>query len=422
MTQPSYSADDRPAGEGYQAGLRRFFERHRSTWELGGIWLVLRLVTFVWAALVSPLHAITPVEQMVPLWPPSTPLLRWLERTLLAPWFRRDAVNHVGIVVNGYRLDDGSTQFHPLFAWLAKPIYWLFGHPTLALLVVSSLATIALLIIFEQLVLLDLESHTARTATLLFIFSPPAFILFAPYTESLFLLWAVLCLFWARKQRWWLAGLAGALATLTRQQGIFLLFPLAWELWQVAGRNPRRALAGWRDWLALTLIPGGLLFWVAYRAVALNDVRPDYSSLQAFVYSVIISPASSKVVPVQAFWLPWRALWFALNNLWAQFHISVAIDLVLGAGFLLLLGLAWRHMRVSYRIYAVIIVLVSFAYHTGPFLPYMGLPRHLLLAFPVFIGLGPVLRYRWQRLLMVGLGLFGMLFLLMLYVIRGWVP
>jgi len=77
---------------------------------------------------------------------------------------------------------------------------------------------------------------------------------------------------------------------------------------------------------------------------------------------------------------------------------------------------------VSYRIYAVVIALVSFAYHTGPFFPYMGLPRHLLLAFPVFIGLGPVLCYRWQRLLMVGLGLFGILFLLMLYVIQGWIP
>jgi hypothetical protein len=52
----------------------------------------------------------------------------------------------------------------------------------------------------------------------------------------------------------------------------------------------------------------------------------------------------------------------------------------------------------------------------------MGLPRHLLLAFPVFIGLGTVLRHRWQQLMVIGLGGLGIFFLLMLYVIQGWVP
>jgi hypothetical protein len=81
---------------------------------------------------------------------------------------------------------------------------------------------------------------------------------------------------------------------------------------------------------------------------------------------------------------------------------------------LVLLGLAW--------LYALAIVLVSFGYYTGPLYPYMGLPRHLLLAFPVFIGLGPVFRQRLLRLCMVTFGLLGMLFLLLQYVIEGWVP
>jgi hypothetical protein len=87
-----------------------------------------------------------------------------------------------------------------------------------------------------------------------------------------------------------------------------------------------------------------------------------------------------------------------------------------------LLALAWRNMRISYRIYAVAIVLVSFSYHTGMLYPYIALPRHLLLAFPVFIGLGPVFRGRWPRLCLVMFGLTGMLFLLLQYVIEGWVP
>jgi hypothetical protein len=50
------------------------------------------------------------------------------------------------------------------------------------------------------------------------------------------------------------------------------------------------------------------------------------------------------------------------------------------------------------------------------------LPRHLLLAFPVFIGLSIRLRGRWQQLTMTVFSILGMAFLLMLYVIEGWVP
>jgi hypothetical protein len=98
------------------------------------------------------------------------------------------------------------------------------------------------------------------------------------------------------------------------------------------------------------------------------------------------------------------------------------IDLTLAAVFLVLLGLAWRGMRASYRIYVLAIVLVSLGYYTGPFYPYMGLPRHLLLAFPVLIGLAPRFRRPWLRLFALAGGVLGMLFLLLQYVIHGWVP
>ncbi len=98
------------------------------------------------------------------------------------------------------------------------------------------------------------------------------------------------------------------------------------------------------------------------------------------------------------------------------------IDLTFGTGFLLILALAWRYMRPSYRIYALAITLLAFSYHTGPLYPYMGLPRHLLLAFPVFIGLGARLRAPRLRLIVASLSLFGLFFLLGSYVMESWVP
>jgi hypothetical protein len=86
-----------------------------------------------------------------------------------------------------------------------------------------------------------------------------------------------------------------------------------------------------------------------------------------------------------------------------------------------LIALAWRGMRTSYRIYAIVIGLVSFSYHTGPFYPYMGLPRHLMLAFPVYIGLGRIIGGPMRPLLIIG-GTLGMLFLLLLYLLEAWTP
>jgi hypothetical protein len=73
-------------------------------------------------------------------------------------------------------------------------------------------------------------------------------------------------------------------------------------------------------------------------------------------------------------------------------------------------------------VYALVITGVSFGYHTGPFYPYMGLPRHLLLAFPVFVGLGAQVRGRAQRMIVLGMSFLALLFTLVLYGTESWTP
>src|SRR5512147_41972 len=89
-----------------------------SIWPIVGIWLGLRVLMSLWAALVSPLRPLTDLEDKIALWPPVAPLGAWLERVLLAPWQRWDVDTYLWIVERGYRADDGSAQFHPLLPWL----------------------------------------------------------------------------------------------------------------------------------------------------------------------------------------------------------------------------------------------------------------------------------------------------------------
>lgn len=391
-------------------------------WVVGYVWLGLSFFTRVWAALISPLRPLTFIELAFPLWPPMSPWGAWLKRVLLSPLQRWDVKFYLWIASRGYHLNDGTIQFHPLFPGLASLFVALGFDPLLALSVVSGFATLALLWAFYRLTRLDFYPQSACIGTLLFLCSPYAFAFFVPYPEALFLLWSVLCFYWARRKRWWWAGLAGALAALTRQQGIFLLLPMAWELWEDAGRDWRRALTSGRCWLALLLIPSGYGIWIVYRAIALNDLTPDFSSFHQAVYSLLISPDATRVVPEQTFMWPWKALGLAGLHLWQRPDVDIVLNFILGGYFLILVLLSWKYLRISYRIYTLVITLVSFGYHTGAIHPYMGLPRHLLLGFPVFIGLTAPAQRRWVRWVLLGLGFAGMLLSLLAYVLEAWVP
>jgi hypothetical protein len=322
--------------------------------------------------------------------------------TLLTIWERWDTIYYARIVGAGYSAVDGTTTFHPLFPWLAKLPASLGVAPVVALLLVSSGATLALYPAFERLASLDHDRTRTRIATLLFIFWPVSYVLYLPYSESLWLLFAVLCFLYARQDRWWLAGAAGALATLTRQQGLFLIVPLAWELLAAERYNFKNTLARWRSWLSLTLIPLAYLGWILYRALALEHVKPDFSSFNSLISSTLVSPASHLVVKDHAFIWPWKAAYLAIQRALSLSYVNPWLDLGLGFLFLLLIVMAWRGMRASYRVYVVLIAVVSFSFHTG-MTPtggaYLSLPRHLLLAFPVFIGLAA--RIEERRLWMV---------------------
>lgn len=386
------------------------------------LWISLRILSSIWIAMVSNMRPFTGLEQAVPLWPPSSPVSVWLNRALISPWERWDTNWYNLIVTDGYHLEDGTAQFHPLYPWLATPLAQLGINPVLSLLIVSSISGILLFWCFFKLASLDFQPESALISTILFATTPVAMILMAPYPEALFLLAAVLCLLWARQDRWLLAGTAGALAMLTRQQGIFLMFPLGWELW-VASKKP-----GWqfkktiKCILALAMIPAAWGLWDLYRAVALSDFTISFHDFHSLVYTFFISPSADKVVPVQKFLWPWQGINLAIDKLIHSPDLDIYVNLVLAAWFLLLLGLAWRKLRTSYRIYCLAIAGISFSYYTGPAHPYMGLPRHLLLAFPVFISLTPTLPRPFIRLLWIFFTLFCMLFLLLLLGLELWVP
>lgn len=369
----------------------------------GLLWLLLRLAFLLLAIVNSTITRQTGAMGSL------------FSRYAILPWNQWDVEYFLKIASSGYHAGDGTAQFHPLFPLLGRLAGWLLGDDMLlGLLVTSSLCTIGFLLALERLASLDLPPAGARRAAFYFAHAPAAFILFAPYTESLFLLSTTLAFLMMRRRRWWIAGWAGAAATLTRQQGLFLLLPFAWEIWESSERDWRKLLAGWRQTLGIVLIPAGYLSWLVYRALALGDLVIDWRQPRTLVYGLLISHSATQVVEEQSFMPPWQALWLAFQHL----NRTTVIDLVASGVFVLLLVLGWKRlwrMRPSYLLYSLLILLVSFSYNTGSPHPYKGLTRHCLLAFPLIFPLAVWGRRPIVNLLALGLGLTGLLALTFLY-------
>jgi hypothetical protein len=103
----------------------------------------------------------------------------------------------------------------------------------------------------------------SRSAALMALFPFSAAFSMA-YSESLFLVLMLAAFLAAERRRIGWTGVLLALATVTRLQGVVLLLPLAWLLWERSGRQ--RPTLRWGALLLGPLVAAALYGWVAWLA------------------------------------------------------------------------------------------------------------------------------------------------------------
>lgn len=169
-------------------------------------------------------------------------------------WNRWDSLHFQRLAHFGYSgTDTLKAWFYPLFPWSVR----LFGHLTgdylVGAFIVSAIASIVAAVLLRRLVNLDYPAGVAQRATWFFLIFPTAYFLHIGYTESLFLALGLGSLMAARTERWWLAGVLGGLAWMTRAPGAILFPTLAVEAmhqYWIARR--------WKwQWLWIALVPIG---------------------------------------------------------------------------------------------------------------------------------------------------------------------
>ena len=347
----------------------------------------------------------------VPGWPATLPSSSW--HHVFTAWERHDALWFLRIAADGYRVDDGSAAFFPLYPLLTRAVGGaLGGHWLLGAYVVSNVALLVALTVLFRLPELELSEPAARRTVLYLAVFPTAFFLYAPYTESLFLALVVGSLYAARRSAWLLAGVLGALAALTRSTGLLLVLPLLVEAVLQARevRGPRRARRLLATAASAGLVPLGtaayLLHWQRTAGDALRPLelqRAQWSREGAWPWETLAAGAREGVR--------------YLGSYPGGYH---TVDLVVVLGALLAAGWVALRMRATYAVWvaASLLLPLTMAFDGRPLL---SMPRFVVVVFPLFWALAR-LAERWRAHDVVvatsaaGLGLLSVLFVNWYYI------
>jgi hypothetical protein len=305
-------------------------------------------------------------------------------RVLVQLWSHWDGLWYLSIANHGYRGRATATAFFPLYPALVH----LFGGTPLAAVAVSLGAMGVMFWLFFRLAQWELGERPAWYATLALAFFPTAFYVNAAYSESLFLALALAALYFGRQGRWWAAAASGGLATLDSSYGLLLVIPLAWMVWQ--NRDGSR----WR-WVALGLIPAGLVAWMAYLVPLFGDPMVFERAQSNWGRHFVWIPVTVAQGLVDA----WRHApqAFSVSHLFAQGPPSTTPMVLYNAVFMVfavvVCAASYRYLPRYAWVYSAAALAVPLSYPAEGN-PLMSVPRLLLEAFPLFWGVG-VLLVRW---------------------------
>lgn len=303
--------------------------------------------------------------------------------TALNIWHNFDSGWYMSIAENGYAQNLLSLNFFPFFPVLTRLFSALImGHLFVTGLFISNVCFVLAAIYMYKLFQLDYDGNTSKRAIKYLFLLPAAFVFSGFMTESLFLLLALATIYYSRNGRWWLVGILGALLSLTRSNGVFILVPVLIEFIIYCKDNNWNLKYLLRAfWLAL--IPAGLGIYMLY----------NYKLTANPIYFTF-TQKNWALVPTSPEWIP-QALFSGGYN-------SLVIVTLLTS---LILLIAFRKkIRISYIVYAVIVLLLPFVY--GPQVIH-SLLRYMLVAFPVPLTLALLTKNRVSdELLTIGLALF----------------
>lgn len=291
-------------------------------------------------------------------------------------FYRYDAGFYTSIATFGYKWQtenrlDADLAFLPLYPLSIHLVSgltptgcalsdYLSTCATLGGLLVSNVALLASSIFLFDLAKRRWSSAVAFRSVLFLLIAPNIVFMSGVYTESLFLLWAILSFWCLERDRFVPAVIFACCAALTRTVGIAIVPALLWYVWH----QPERR-RWWR--FALALMPGIVFSVYIFGAgLYLGDPMAYFAANRAIWQRDASSPLDAFLVYLRGdvALLGWNPAW---------------IDLVATVYLLVLAVLILRENRL-WGVFSVVAVLVPIASGT-----LLAMPRYGAVIFPIYV-------------------------------------
>ncbi len=290
--------------------------------------------------------------------------------------FHWDALWYAKIVAHGYDYTpaaQSSVAFFPLLPMAIYALRAISGLGTaLAGFLITNTCLFASVVLLRRIVLLDFPSpsRVPERAVWFLLLCPMTFFHSAIYTESLFLMFSLGAILFARKRHWLASGICGIFLTATRANAVLILLPLLWEAFahtnEIKESSDNRAGISSSRWWVL-LVPLGLVSYSVYLFSRFGDPLAFLHAQAAFyrgganILDAIVT-AGRYPIPYGAFFIASAA---------AALGICVL-------GFI-------QRVRLSYQLYAVAMLVLCLSTSI-----WESLPRYLSAIFPFYIALGSI--------------------------------
>jgi Gpi18-like mannosyltransferase len=294
---------------------------------------------------------------------------------LLRLWSNFDGIKYLNLAQFGYGtpITKDDNNLFPFYPWLINK-FEIFDSPLISSLIISHLCLIISLYLIYRLIKTEFSEKIATTSISLLLIFPTAFFLVSSYSESLFLLLAISCFYFARKKNFLLASAFAALASYTRLMGIFLLPFLLIEFWLEHQKNIKSMIHDYRL-ISFILAPLGLVNFLKLQELRTGDALLFLRDKPLFSPDRVINKI---ILLYQVFFRYLRMIIFMDHT--DPLFFTVLLEFIVGIAFFILVIISFRRLRLSYAVYSLLIYLIPTL--GGSFI---SLPRYVVVIFPLFI-------------------------------------
>ncbi|MFL0800180.1 MAG: hypothetical protein K6L80_07025 [Agarilytica sp.] len=184
-------------------------------------------------------------------------------------WYKWDTRHFLYIAEHGYP-SFGELKtilvYYPMYPFLVRGANLLFDNYFTSAVVVSFCFLILACIYLYKLALLEFgEKVIAKDSVKYLLLFPLSLFASMAYTESTFMAFSVACFYYIRRQLWFVAGLFGMFAAITRNQGILLFAPFVYEAVRITIEQ-KRANGQLSLWVCMTRFTSPLLILCGFGA------------------------------------------------------------------------------------------------------------------------------------------------------------